>query len=159
MFRMKNFRKTTIQNKKTNILPHAHKNSCKNTYFQGCLISFRVSTSFQESLPKASIGGIFDQFWCQSLNYWCCDPIPLLLPTLFGKRGIVKKLNIYIMLLCAHFCHSSFWYLSITCNTIIACYIRRQKNYSIFTQICWAVAILCLIDIVNLYIYISDTKL
>ena len=37
---------------------------------------------------------------------------------------IVKILNIYIMLSCTHLYHSSFRYLSITCNAFIACYIR-----------------------------------
>ena len=39
--------------------------------------------------------------------------------------GIVKILNLYIILLCTHLYHSSFQYLSINCNAFIACYIRR----------------------------------
>ena len=38
---------------------------------------------------------------------------------------IVKILNIYIMLSCTHLYHTSFQYLSSTCNAFIACYIRR----------------------------------
>ena len=38
---------------------------------------------------------------------------------------IVKKYN--IILLCTHLYHTSFLYLSITCNAFIACYIRCKK--------------------------------
>ena len=40
---------------------------------------------------------------------------------------IVKILNLYIILLCTHLYHTSFQYLSITCNAFIACYIRCKK--------------------------------
>ena len=40
---------------------------------------------------------------------------------------IVKILNLYIILVCTHFYHTSFRYLSITSNPFIACYIRHKK--------------------------------
>ena len=37
-------------------------------------------------------------------------------------------LNLCIILLRTHLYHTSFWYLSITCNAFIACYIRRKTK-------------------------------
>ena len=48
------------------------------------------------------------------------------------SNTIVKILNIYIIYI-THLYHSSFWYLSITCNAI-ACYIRLQKYFVIWNE-------------------------
>ena len=40
---------------------------------------------------------------------------------------IVKIQNLYIILLCTYLYHTSFRYLSITCNTFIAHDIRHKK--------------------------------
>ena len=53
---------------------------------------------------------------------------------LFHEQGntnfsyhIVKILNLSIILLCTHLYHTSYQYLSITCNAFNACFIRCKK--------------------------------
>ena len=41
--------------------------------------------------------------------------------------GIVKIMSLYIILLCTHLHHTSFQYLSNTCNAFNPCYIRRKN--------------------------------
>ena len=43
------------------------------------------------------------------------------------NKDIVKILNLFIILLCTHLYHTSLWYLSITCNAFIACYILNLE--------------------------------
>ena len=67
-----------------------------------------------------------------SISIWWCHKKSLTLSSFpvckkchLSGWNIVKILNIFIMLSCTHLYHSSFRYLSITCNTFIACYIRH----------------------------------
>ena len=62
------------------------------------------------------------QKWCLLLGL-PKSSVPGFLPSLWSQvDGIVNILNLYVILLCTH-CITSFWYLSITCNAFIACYI------------------------------------